>query len=34
MLDEFLFMKVDEVSKGRNRIKPNNPKIQHSEVMN
>ena len=34
MLNEFLFMKVDEVSKGRNHFKQNNPKIQHNEAVN
>lgn len=34
MLNEFLFMKVDEVSKGRNFYKQNNPKLQQNEVAN
>ncbi len=34
MLNEFLFMKVDEISKGRNYFKQNNPKIQQIEVVN
>ena len=34
MLNDFLFMKVDEVSNGMNCLKQNNPKIQYREPAN
>ncbi len=34
LLNEFLFTRVNELSKGRNRFKPNNHNILHNEILN
>jgi len=34
MLNEFIFMKVDEVAKSKPFFKPDNSQIQHNEVLN